>query len=128
MLAVTASDHYDCEGLAGGCVLCNQVSLGRCENIFTFTMLHDFHLQSSAKGRVGDYIRVILDTQAGKYQLTSKKETKLITAMGQALDWVTCSPRTMAELDRKMVNYRFKHTSPQKKKSKDRSQLASSMH
>jgi hypothetical protein len=74
-------------------------------------MLDDWHLQRSSKGtdgaQQGDYIGVSVDSHAGLYQLTLKKEVKLVASMIEALKWQTCSPRTMSKLHGKLVNYSF---------------------
>ena len=43
-----------------------------------------------------------------KYQLTAKKETKLLEAMAEASTWTSSSPRTMSKLHGKLVNYSFR--------------------
>ena len=78
------------------------------EQTFTFDMLDDLHLQRSKKGtpgQQGGYTGVIIDTHLEKYQLTAKKEPKLLEAMAEASTWTLCSPRTMCKSHGKLVNF-----------------------
>ena len=81
------------------------------EQKLTFDMVDNLHLQRSEKGtrkgQQGEYTGVIIDTRLGKYQLTAKKETKLLEAMAEVSTWTFCSPRTMSKLHGKLVNYSF---------------------
>ena len=112
LFSITAAEHSSCAGLAGGCPECLRAEPKALrEQKFTFDMLDDLHLQRSEKGtppgQQGEYTGVIIDTHLGKYQLTAKKEHKLLEAMAEALTWTSCSPRTMSKLHGKLVNYSF---------------------
>ena len=109
LFSVTAAEHSSCAGLAGRCPDClRAMPKALREQTFTFDMLDDLHLQRSKKGtpgQQGGYTGVIIDTHLEKYQLTAKKEPKLLEAMAEASTWTLCSPRTMCKSHGKLVNF-----------------------
>lgn len=112
LFLVTPATHQICDGLENGCPVCvAALPKAKREQKFTCDMMDNWHLRRSSKGadvgQVGEYIGVIVDSHRGKYQLTERKEAKLVKGMQEALTWTRCTPRTMSGLHGKLVNYSF---------------------